>query len=240
MSKKPKNGSRPFCSCVVAAAGSSERMGEDKLFLPLGSSFVLAKTLQALQESPDIDELIVVTRSEKIPRIADLAKEFDLTKLRHIVAGAENRTASVLCGVRLCSAEAKLIAIHDGARPLVSAEVIGRAVLAARDCGAAAPAIHARDTVRQARGGRVLKTLERDELYLMQTPQVFEAQLIRTALEDAVRLSLSLTDDCQAVMLMDRDVYLVEGADDNLKLTTQADIFAARAILEARGEWTCG
>ena len=100
--------------------------------------------------------------------------------------------------------------------------------------GAAAPAIKVKDTVRQARGGRVLRTLERDELFLMQTPQVFRAGLIRPALEDAARLGLELTDDCAAVMLMDAEVFLVEGSEENMKLTTPADVYAAEAILEAR------
>ena len=113
-------------------------------------------------------------------------------------------------------------------------EVIARAVLAAAERGAAAPAIKVKDTVRQARGGRVLRTLERDELFLMQTPQVFRAGLIRPALEDAARLGLELTDDCAAVMLMDAEVFLVEGSEENMKLTTPADIYAAEAILEAR------
>lgn len=81
-----------------------------------------------------------------------------------------------------------------------------------------------------------MRTLERDELYLMQTPQVFRAGLIRAALDDAHRLGLSLTDDCAAVMLMDADVFLVEGSEENLKLTTPADIYAAEAILDRRGE----
>ena len=81
----------------------------------------------------------------------------------------------------------------------------------------------------------MLRTLERDELYLMQTPQAFRAELIRTALGDAARLGVSLTDDCAAVMLMDAEVFLVEGSEENLKLTTPADVFAAAAIIDARG-----
>ena len=136
-----------------------------------------------------------------------------------------------------CSEQAGLIAIHDAARPLVTVEIIERAVTAAAERGAAAPAIHVKDTVRQARGGRVLRTLERDELYLMQTPQVFRSELIRQALGEAARLGISLTDDCAAVMLLDAEVFLVEGSEENLKLTTPADIYAASAIIDARGEF---
>ena len=135
-----------------------------------------------------------------------------------------------------CSQHAGLIAIHDAARPLVTQEIIENAVRAAQQRGAAAPAIHVKDTVRQARGGRVLRTLERDELYLMQTPQVFRADLIRAALADAARLKISLTDDCAAVMLLDAEVFLTEGSEENLKLTTPSDVYAAEAILAERGE----
>ena len=154
-----------------------------------------------------------------------------------VTEGGADRTASAWAGVQECSEQAGLIAIHDAARPLVTEEIIERAVTAAAERGAAAPAIHVKDTVRQARGGRVLRTLERDELYLMQTPQVFRAELIRQALGEAARLGISLTDDCAAVMLLDAEVFLVEGSEENLKLTTPADIYAASAIIDARGEF---
>lgn len=235
MFRKKDRPARPFCSCVVVAAGSSSRMGEDKLALTLGGRPVLERTLAVLELSAYIDELVVVTRSEKIPQVAAMARDCGFEKLKCVTEGGENRTESAWRGVCECSEAAELIAIHDAARPLVTGDIIERAVLAAAERGAAAPAIKVKDTVRQARGGRVLRTLERDELFLMQTPQVFRAGLIRAALGDASRLGISLTDDCAAVMLMDADIFLVEGSEENLKLTTPADVYAAEAILEARG-----
>ena len=218
----------PRCSCVVVAAGSSSRMGGDKLALTLGGRPVLERTLDALERSAYIDEIVVVTRSEKIPAVAREVSDCGFKKVKCVAEGGADRTQSAWRGVCECSEEAELIAIHDAARPLVTEEIIARAVLAA---------VKVKDTVRQARGGRVLRTLERDELFLMQTPQVFRAGLIRAALGDAARLGLSLTDDCAAVMLMDAEVFLVEGSEENLKLTTPADIFAASAIIDARGEF---
>jgi 2-C-methyl-D-erythritol 4-phosphate cytidylyltransferase len=211
-------------------------MGGDKLALLLDGVPVIARTLGAFQQSGDIDEIVVVTKSEKIPETAALCRDFGFSKVKHITEGADNRSGSALRGVMLCSDEAKLIAIHDGARPFVTHDVIARAVAAAAAFGAAAPAVGVKDTVRQARGGIVIKTLAREELYLMQTPQVFEAGLIRRALADAVRLGLLLTDDCEAVMLMDAPVHLVAGSEENIKLTTPSDLNAAKAILELRGE----
>ena len=226
----------PFTSAVIVAGGSSSRMGADKIFMDLGGRPVIERTMLAFERSEYIDEIVVVTRAEKIPETAAAARSAGVTKLKCVTTGGENRTASSYAGVSECSETAGLIAIHDAARPLVTPEIIERAVCAAAERGAAAPAIHVKDTVRQARGGRVLRTLEREELFLMQTPQVFRADLIRAALGDAARLGISLTDDCAAVMLLDAEVFLVEGSEENLKLTTPADVYAAEAILEGRGE----
>ena len=226
----------PFTSAVIVAGGSSSRMGADKIFMDLGGRPVIERTMLAFERSEYIDEIVVVTRAEKIPETAAAARSAGVTKLKCVTTGGENRTASSYAGVSECSETAGLIAIHDAARPLVTQEIIERAVCAAAERGAAAPAIHVKDTVRQARGGRVLRTLEREELFLMQTPQVFRADLIRAALGDAARLGISLTDDCAAVMLLDAEVFLVEGSEENLKLTTPADVYAAEAILEGRGE----
>lgn len=233
--KKEMKAERPYCAAVIVAAGSGTRMGEDKLMLELGGCTVIERTMLALDGCECVDEIVVVTQSAKIPTIAKLARERGVRKLKCVVEGGADRTASAWRGVCECSERAEIIAIHDGARPLVTEEIVERAVRAAAERGAAAPAIHVKDTVRQARGGRVLRTLERDELYLMQTPQAFRAELIRTALGDAARLGVSLTDDCAAVMLMDAEVFLVEGSEENLKLTTPADVFAAAAIIDARG-----
>ena len=232
--KKPRE--LPFASAVIVAAGSSSRMGSDKLLMELGGRPVIQRTLLAFERSSYIDEIVVVTQSEKIPTVAALASDAGITKLRSVVTGGADRTGSSYAGVLECSPGAGLIAIHDAARPLVTDEIISRADRAAKERGAAAPAIHVKDTVRQARGGRVLRTLEREELFLTQTPQVFRADLIRAALGDAARLGISLTDDCAAVMLLDAEVFLVEGSEENLKLTTPADVYAAEAILEGRGE----
>ncbi len=226
----------PFCSAVIVAGGSSTRMGEDKLLMELHGRAVVERSMLAFERSAYIDEIVVVTQADKIPLVANMARDAGIKKLKSIVTGGAERTDSSWAGVCECSPHAGLIAIHDAARPLVTEAIIERAVRAAQQRGAAAPAIHVKDTVRQARGGRVMRTLERDELYLMQTPQVFRAGLIRAALDDAHRLGLSLTDDCAAVMLMDADVFLVEGSEENLKLTTPADVYAAEAILDRRGE----
>ncbi len=208
-------------------------MGEDKIFMSLEGIPVLARTVSAFQRSPVIDEIVLVTGRDRVMQAAELCREYGVTKLARVVRGGETRTASACAGVRECSDRAELIAIHDGARPLVSGEVIASAVAAAAECGAAAPAVQVKDTVRQVRGGAALRTLEREELYLVQTPQVFAADMIRDCLEDAVNIGIALTDDCQAVMLHDNAVRMTQGDYANIKLTTREDVYMARAILAA-------
>ncbi len=224
------------CTAVVAAAGSSRRMGMDKLLMPLGEVPVLIRTLRALENSEDIDEIIVVTRQDLIVPVSQLIKDADLGKVSKVVAGGESRTASVLNGVREAAEESDLIAIHDGARPLVTGRIIRQAVLKAGERGAAAPAVPVKDTLKRAVDGVVVETPDRSQLFAVQTPQVFEHGLILGALEKAVEDGAELTDDCAAVERIGMTVCLTEGSYENLKLTTPEDIAVAERILERRGQ----
>ncbi len=224
------------CTAVVAAAGSSTRMGEDKLFLPLGDVPVLIRTLRALESCPEIGDIIVVTRAESMVAVGQLCQEAALQKVRKVVVGGETRTESVLAGVREVGEDVPLIAIHDAARPLVTAKVVSGAIAAAKKYGAAAPAVPVKDTVKRAVGGVVEETPDRESLFAVQTPQVFEHGLILGALEKALTDGASLTDDCAAVERLGMTVKLTEGSYENLKLTTPEDVAVAETILERRGE----
>lgn len=223
------------CAAVIVAAGSSQRMGEDKLDMLLAGQSVLERSIRAISLSECVAEIVLVTRADKLERVEELCRSRALEKVKCVVAGGENRTISACNGVRACSAEWPYIAIHDAARPLVTAELIERTLVAAAEHGAAAPAIGVKDTVRLAEGSLAVRTLAREELFLMQTPQIFASGLIREALNAAVEEGLALPDDCEAVMRAGGKVYLVEGSEENIKLTTRRDVFVAEAILEARG-----
>ena len=134
------------------------------------------------------------------------------------------------------SDQAELIAIHDGARPLVSQEVLERAIVRAAQCGAAAPAVPVKDTIKRARDGMVEATLNRSELFAIQTPQVFQGDLIRTALIKALEEGAELTDDCSAVERLGIGVALTQGDYRNLKITTPEDLAVAEALLEWEDE----
>ena len=218
----------PYCTAVVPAAGSSTRMVEDKLLMPLCDVPVILRTLRALEACPEIMEIIVVTRPDLVVTVGQLCKDAALRKVRRVVVGGATRTESALAGVREADSKAGLIAIHDAARPLVPPEVTLRAIRAA------APAVPVKDTVKRAVGGVVESTPDRSELFAVQTPQVFEHGLILGALEKAVADGVSLTDDCAAVERLGMMVKLTEGSYENLKLTTPEDVAVAKAILERR------
>ncbi|MDD4715858.1 MAG: 2-C-methyl-D-erythritol 4-phosphate cytidylyltransferase [Oscillospiraceae bacterium] len=222
----------PFCSAVVAAAGSSSRMeGKDKFFELLGGTPLLARTLLALEHCQKIDEIVVVTRRDRLLYVSELCRTFGITKAIKVIVGSDSRAKSVLCGLLEVSPQAQLIAIHDGARPFASPGLIASVVERAEEAGAAVPAIELKDTIKIISGGQIESTPSRDSLVAVQTPQVFEAALIKAALQKAVEESWNITDDCGAVERLGMRISLVEGAPENIKLTTPADFAMAEGIL---------
>ncbi len=232
--RRRRGTSAPQCAAVVPAAGSSTRMGQDKLFATLGGVPVLVHTLRALESCPSIGEIIVVTRPDHLVEVGKLCREAALDKVSKVVSGGATRTESVLAGVSAVGEGYPLVAIHDGARPLVSREVGEAAITAAATGSAAAPAVPVKDTVKEAERGIVTTTPDRSRLFAVQTPQVFDTDLIRTALTRAVEEGISLTDDCAAVERMGVPVALTQGSYTNLKITTPEDLAVAEALLDWR------
>ena len=217
---------------VIAAAGSSSRMGgRDKLAEPLDGIPVILRTLAAVEAVPEIREIVVVTREDRVEEYRRLLGQ--CSRLRAVVPGGSTRQESVRNGVRALSPDCTLAAIHDGARPLVTPEVFARCIEAARSCGAATAAVPVKDTIKLAdEAGRVLDTPDRSRLWAVQTPQIFDRERYLRAAEEAERRGLSCTDDCQLFEAMGWKVQLVMGDYRNLKLTTPEDFLAAGAYLE--------
>lgn len=217
---------------VIAAAGSSSRMGgRDKLAEPLDGIPVILRTLAAVEAVPEIREIVVVTREDRVEEYRRLLGQ--CSRLRAVVPGGSTRQESVRNGVRALSPDCTLAAIHDGARPLVTPEVFARCIEAARSCGAATAAVPVKDTIKSAdEAGRVLDTPDRSRLWAVQTPQIFDRERYLRAAEEAERRGLSCTDDCQLFEAMGWEVQLVMGDYRNLKLTTPEDFLAAGAYLE--------
>ena len=236
--KKVREARCPRCAALVAAAGSSTRMGGvNKLLQPLEGVPVLVRTLAALQVAGSVDEIIVAAREEDILEISQLCRTYGLTKCTKVIRGGENRVLSVLLAALEASPEIELLAVQDGARPLVTPELVDRVVSAAARCSAAAPAVAVKDTVKAVRkDGGVEETLDRERLRAVQTPQVFEASLLKAALQSALEQGAPVTDDASAVERLGKMVFLVEGEEENLKITTPADLILAEAIVRAREE----
>lgn len=241
--KRKKTSEEPRCSAVIVSAGLARRMGGiDKVLAPLGELPVLVHTLYAFQDCPVIHEIIVVAREDLVVEVGRLCREFNLDKVRKVIVGGQERIHSVQAGLREADPEADLIAIHDGARPLVPQEIIRDTVARAALTGAAAPAIPLTDTIKRVEDGLVAETVDRAALWAVQTPQVFEAGLIKTATQKAIDDGELLTDDCGSVERLGMKVTLTSGSRENIKITTPLDLVLGEAILQARaeeGEWRC-
>ena len=233
---KFKTNNEDFCTAIIVAAGNSQRMGRDKIMMPLGDRPVIAHTLAAFQKCEYIDEIIVVTKFERLQEIADICNDYKIDKTSKIVRGGRTRAESALLGVSEANDRSTLIAIHDGARPFVSTALIDRAVNSAKVNHAVAPAVCSTDTVRIVNTkGVVVSTPNRDTVALIQTPQVFDADLIKSALTKAVEKNMRITDDCSAVEALGVKVTVVAGEQTNIKLTSSTDAYLAEKILADRG-----
>ncbi len=219
------------CGAVIVAAGTASRMGGiDKVMADLKGEPVILRTVRAFQDCDAISEIVIVTREDLILPISGLCKE--LSKVVAVVAGGKSRQESVHLGLNALSDKVKLAAIQDGARPLISWQVIDRTVRAANTYGAAAPAIPVKDTIKVVEGRVVKQTPDRATLFAVQTPQVFDFDLLRGALKKAEQDGAQVTDDCSAVERMGMVVKIVEGDERNIKVTTPMDLKIAEMLLE--------
>ena len=238
--KKKGKRARHYCTALVAAAGSSNRMGGvNKLLQPLDGVPVLVRTLTALQMAERVDEIIIATREEDLVEISHLCHTYGIKKCKKVIRGGETRGHSVLQAAYEAAPETTLLAVQDGARPLVTADLIDDCIRAAERCGAAAPAVAVKDTIKTVNGEEaVTGTPDRSALRAVQTPQVFDADLLKAALQSALEHEVPITDDCSAVERLGKTVFLIPGSEENLKITTPVDLVIAEAILREREEWT--
>ncbi len=220
-----------YTGAVIVAAGSASRMGGiDKVMAPIGGDPMILRTVKAFCQSDAIREIVIVTRPDLIVPIGDLCSGME--KVTAVVAGGSSRQESVHLGLNALSKKVKLAAVQDGARPFVTWQLIDRVVRAANTYGAAAPAVPVKDTVKVVRGGIVESTPERKLLQAVQTPQVFDFDLLRGALKKAMDDGAEVTDDCSAVERLGMSVKIVEGDEKNIKITTPMDLKIAEILLE--------
>ena len=220
-----------YCGAVIVAAGTASRMGGiDKVMAQLEGEPMIQRTVRTFVKCDAIKEVVIVTRPDLIVPITNLCKNFE--KVIAVVAGGASRQESVQLGLNALTGKCKLVAVQDGARPLITEAVIDRTVRAAHTYGAAAPAIPVKDTIKVVRGGVVDHTPDRKTLNAVQTPQVFDFDLLRGALKKAKEDGAEVTDDCSAVERLGMSIKIVEGDERNIKVTTPMDLHFAKLLLE--------
>jgi len=225
--KKP-----PTCTAVIAAAGISVRCeGEDKLFYTINDKPVLAYTIEPFENSSLINDIIIVAHENRIESIGKLCSDYGFKKVSKVMKGGATRLESVINGVYAVSRKTRLIAIHDGARPCIDVETLEKTINKAATHNAAAPGVSITSTVKKVDDGAITETVNRENLYEIQTPQIFRQEIIKAALTNAVKKSIAVTDDCMAVEMIGFPVYIVEGSRKNIKITDYQDFRIAEALL---------
>ena len=231
-----KKGRKYFTSAIVLAAGSSTRMnGESKQFIELDGLPVVARSVIALDQSPCIDEIIIVAKKDEVPMYEGFKTEYKLRNPLKVVEGGETRQESARIGSDAVSEKCKYVAIHDAARCLVTEELIGKVCHGAYLHGGAILAIKAVDTVKIGdKNAFIESTPERKLSWQAQTPQVFKLNAFRAATYVARDEKIEGTDDASLLEHLRIPVKLVEGSRENIKITEPVDIYFAEAILKAR------
>ena len=222
-------------SAIIVAAGSSRRMGFDKLVADLEGKPVVAHAIAAFEKSREIDEILIVTREDRIGEMRALVLSEKLKKVVQIIAGGEERYLSVWEGLRAVSAKAAFVAIHDGARPLVTPGMIRECLSLAKKTGAACLATPIPETVKRATDdGIVNGSVDRAGLWAMQTPQIFSTPLIVQAYAALLACNEPVTDEVTAVQRSGKPISLLRNEDWNIKITFPRDLEMARQVLQLR------
>lgn len=226
-------------TAVIVAAGRGTRMGPnvDKLFLEVAGQPIIAHTWRRFEQSPEIDEIVLVVRDGMQDAFTEIAAEQGFRKTHRFVPGGKERQDSVWNGVQAAAESSDIIAIHDGARPCVTERIIADCVAAAREMGAAVAASEVTDTIKETAGDELVsRHIDRSRLRAVQTPQVFRADVIRRALANVQEQGLHVTDDTAACETIGQAVKLVIGTDPNPKATSPADIPYLNLLLASRLE----
>jgi len=225
-------------SAIIPAAGSGKRMGGDrsKQYLSIGGRPILVETLMVFNESPHIDEIILVSPPDDIDLMEGLLKKYDLAKVSKIVKGGKERQDSISNALHALDRESGIVLIHDGVRPFIDDEIIRELIDAVNRYGAAIAAVPVKDTVKKVLQDSISATVPRENLWLAQTPQAFSARIIIDAYTNAREKGIRGTDDASLVEAMGLDVKVVMGSYENIKITTPEDLLFAEAIKRERAK----
>jgi 2-C-methyl-D-erythritol 4-phosphate cytidylyltransferase len=220
---------------IIVAAGSGRRFGGEipKQFLEIGGKPLIVHALEKFENCAAVDEIILVLSADEAAKFSPNIEKFHLKKLSKIVSGGATRAESVWNGLRaIDEATAKIVAVHDGARPLVSVEEISRTIAAADEFGAACLVAPVTDTIKKIADGKIARTVDRNSLRRALTPQCFRYEIIKRAFENA-DLSETATDECFLVEKLGYEIAVVEGSAKNIKITHREDFIFAEAFLKS-------
>jgi 2-C-methyl-D-erythritol 4-phosphate cytidylyltransferase len=224
-------------SAILVAGGSSQRMGFDKLFAVIAGEPVIAHSIRAFERATFVSEILIAAREQRLDEIRKMSSSAGFKKIRAIVPGGERRQDSVCAGLDQIDREAKYVAVHDAARPLVTPEQIECAFEQCRVHGSAALAQPINDTLKRADADRlVVGSVDRQQLYAMQTPQIFERKIIEDAYRDVYAKNSSVTDEVSAVERLGHKIALILNDDFNFKITYPRDLPVADFILRERAK----
>lgn len=221
-------------TAIIVAAGDSRRMGFDKLFAAVAGKPVIAHTIRAFERANAVDGIIIVAREDRHDEIKTMVRDENFKKVRAIILGGKRRQDSVRAGLNHLES-ARYVAVHDAARPLVTPEQIERVFAHCQIDGAAALAEPINDTLKRADADLlVTESVDRHQVYAVQTPQIFERQLIEEAYHSVYAKDISVTDEVSAVERLGRKVALVLNDDFNFKITHPRDLPLAEFVLTQR------
>jgi len=219
---------------IIVAAGSGRRMNHElpKQFLKIQDKPLLAHTIEKFERCPQIEEIVLVAPADFLTFCQqEIVDRYDLKKVKRILAGGDHRQDSVWNGLKILPQTTDLVVIHDGVRPFISSEKIGEGIHLCADCKAVITAVPAKDTVKEVRELNVVGTVDRQRLYLVQTPQFFDYQLLMKAYLKANEEAKYYTDDSALVEALGEPVKVMEGSYDNIKVTTAEDLAFAEFLL---------
>lgn len=221
-------------TAIIVAAGSGTRFGAEKpkQFIEILGQPLIIYTLQKFEFCPAIDEIILVLPTEEVENFGQISLKYNLTKLKQIIPGGKTRAESVWNGLNAIDEKsAKIVAVHDGARPLVSVEEITNTIEKAEESGAACLVAAVTDTIKEVSDGKIVKTIDRTKLRRALTPQCFRYEILKRAFTD-IEIGESITDECFLVEKLGVEISIVEGNAQNIKVTTPKDIAIVENFLK--------
>jgi 2-C-methyl-D-erythritol 4-phosphate cytidylyltransferase len=224
---------------LIIAGGKGQRMQSPtaKQFLLLGGEPILARTIAVFEACPVVDEILVIAPHDEMAKVqTDIVEKYQYKKVLKVVRGGRRRQQSVWNGLRAIKSDCSWVVVHDGVRPLITPQLIEAGLREAQQTGAAIVAVPARDTVKRLAPGGKLQTLPREEIWLAQTPQIFEFSLLCKAHQKASQEKFSGTDDASLVERLGLEVSLIPGDYENIKITTPEDLTIAESLIKRRSK----